>query len=95
MVTEISVLLADEPQRQVAVDSLGSTFPDKLVADWRTLQPQAAEMFAMADVAIYIIFVLMMGGLAFGLVNTLIAAVMERVRELGMLRAIGMPRRVV
>jgi ABC-type lipoprotein release transport system permease subunit len=49
----------------------------------------------MADVAIYIIFVLMMGGLAFGLVNTLIAAVMERVRELGMLRAIGMQRRVV
>ena len=35
----------------------------------------------------------MMGG--FGLVNTLIAAVMERVRELGMSRAIGMPRRVV
>lgn len=95
LVTEISVLLADEPQRQEAVDSLGSAFPDKLVADWRTLQPQAAEMFAMADVAIYIIFVLMMGGLAFGLVNTLIAAVMERVRELGMLRAIGMPRRVV
>ena len=52
-------------------------------------------MFAMADVAIYVIFVLMMGGLAFGLVNTLIAAVMERVRELGMLRALGMPRRVV
>ena len=95
LVTEISVLLADEPQRLEAVDSLGSEFPDKLVADWRTLQPQAAEMFAMADMAIYIIFVLMMGGLAFGLVNTLIAAVMERVRELGMLRAIGMPRRVV
>ena len=95
LVTEISVLLADEPQRLDAVDSLGSEFPDKLVADWRTLQPQAAEMFALADMGIYIIFLFMMGGLAFGLVNTLIAAVMERVRELGMLRAIGMPRRVV
>lgn len=95
LVTEVSVVLADEPQRQQAVQDLAITFPDKDVADWRTLQPQVAEMFAMADVAIYIIFVLMMGGLAFGLVNTLIAAVMERVRELGMLRAIGMPRRVV
>jgi ABC-type lipoprotein release transport system permease subunit len=95
LVTEVSVLLADEPQRQQAVEDLAGEFPDKDVADWRTLQPQAAEMFAMADVAIYIIFVLMMGGLAFGLVNTLIAAVMERVRELGMLRAIGMQRRVV
>lgn len=95
LVTEVSVVLADEPQRQQAVQDLAITFPDKDVADWRTLQPQVAQMFAMADVAIYIIFVLMMGGLAFGLVNTLIAAVMERVRELGMLRAIGMPRRVV
>ena len=89
------MLLADEPQRSAAVQQLNRVFPDKDVADWRALQPQVAEMFAMADVAIYIIFVLMMGGLAFGLVNTLIAAVMERVRELGMLRAIGMPRRVV
>ena len=94
-VTEVSVLLADEPERSAAVQQLNRVFPDKDVADWRALQPQVAEMFAMADVAIYIIFVLMMGGLAFGLVNTLIAAVMERVRELGMLRAIGMPRRVV
>ena len=95
LVTEVSVLLADELRRNDAALELRTAFPDKDVADWRALQPQAAGMVAMADVAIYIIFVLMMGGLAFGLVNTLIAAVMERVRELGMLRAIGMPRRVV
>jgi ABC-type lipoprotein release transport system permease subunit len=37
----------------------------------------------------------MMGALVFGLVNTLITAVMERIKELGMLRAIGMRRSAV
>lgn len=49
-------------------------------------------MFAFADMAVYIWFLIMMGALAFGLVNTLITAVMERTREFGMLRALGMRR---
>jgi ABC-type lipoprotein release transport system permease subunit len=60
------------------------------VLDWRELEPQAAAMFVFADAAIFIWFFIMMGALIFGLANTLITSVMERVRELGMLRAIGM-----
>ena len=63
---------------------------------WKQLEPQAANMVAFADSAIYIYFLVIMGALVFGLVNTLVTAVMERVRELGMLRALGMrPRSVV
>ena len=58
--------------------------------DWRELAPQAAAMFLFADAAIFIWFLIMMGALVFGLVNTLVTSVMERVRELGMLRALGM-----
>jgi ABC-type lipoprotein release transport system permease subunit len=47
-------------------------------------------MFAFADMAIFIWFLIMMGALVFGLVNTLVTAVMERTREFGMLRAVGM-----
>ena len=36
-----------------------------------------------------------MGALIFGLVNTLIASVMERTKEFGMLRALGMNRRTI
>ena len=36
-----------------------------------------------------------MGALIFGLVNTLIASVMERTKEFGMLRALGMDRRTI
>ena len=53
-------------------------------------------MVEVSDMTIYILFVIVMGALTFGLVNTLVTAVMERLRELGMLRAIGMrPRAVV
>ena len=58
--------------------------------DWQELEPQAAAMFVYVDSAIFIWFLVIMGALIFGLVNTLITAVMERVREFGMLRAVGM-----
>ena len=63
---------------------------------WRQLQPQIAAMFEFADAAIFIWFTIMMIALGFGLINTLVTAVLERTRELGMLRAVGMrPRAVV
>ena len=60
------------------------------VMDWQELEPQAAAMFVYVDSAIFIWFLVIMGALIFGLINTLITAVMERIREFGMLRAVGM-----
>ena len=66
------------------------------VLSWRDLEPQAALIAEFMDTAVFIYFLVIMSALVFGLVNTLVTAVMERVRELGMLRAVGMrPRSVV
>jgi ABC-type lipoprotein release transport system permease subunit len=93
-VTEVSVRLADAPGREPPIRSvrrsLADTFTGLDVLPWQELEPQAAAMFAFADSAIFIWFLIMMGALVFGLVNTLITSVMERVREFGMLRAVGM-----
>ena len=89
-VTELSVRLVDNDQRVAARDVLQRQFAGAEAATWDELEPMAASMFQFADLAIVIWFSIMMTALAFGLVNTLITAVMERVRELGMLRAIGM-----
>lgn len=94
-VTEVSVRLKDEVFREQAKLSLVAMFNDLEVMDWQQLEPQAAEMFIFADSVIYIWFLLMMGALTFGLVNSLAAAVMERVKELGMMRALGMQKRTV
>lgn len=90
VVTEVSIKLAGTPKEFSIKTALAEFFTGLDVLDWQELAPQAAAMFLFADSAIFIWFLIMMGALIFGLVNTLITAVMERVREFGMLRAVGM-----
>lgn len=94
-VTELSVRLTDNGARSRARAVLQHQFDKEVAATWDELEPMAASMFRFADSAMLIWFSILMTALAFGLVNTLVTAVMERVRELGMLRAIGMPASVV
>ena len=94
-VTEVSIRLTDERFRPAAKASMESSFATMAVLDWQDLEPALAQMFIFADAALLIWFLLMMGALTFGLVNSLVAAVMERVKELGMMRALGMRRRTV
>ncbi len=88
--TEVSIKLTGTPKEFSIKAVLSEFFTGLVVLDWQELEPQAAAMFVFADAAVFIWFLIMMGALIFGLVNTLITAVMERVRELGMLRAVGM-----
>jgi len=90
VVTEVSIRLAIHPDEYSIKGMLMDFFVGLEVLDWQQLEPQAAAMFVYADSAIFIWFLVMMGALIFGLINTLITAVMERVREFGMLRAVGM-----
>ena len=61
-----------------------------VVRSWRELVPQAAAMVEVSETSIRVWYLILMAALGFGLVNTLLASVMERVRELGLLQAIGM-----
>jgi ABC-type lipoprotein release transport system permease subunit len=89
-VTEISVRLRDDRSSGAADQRLKKAMAGLDVLTWRELEPQAAAMFEYADAAVLMWFSIMMLALAFGLINTLITAVLERVPELGMLRALGM-----
>jgi len=91
-VTEVSVRFAREPAGSNARDLLAQALPEVDVRDWRTLDPMAAAMFEMADLGVFIWLMIILVALGFGLVNALATAVMERVREFGMLRALGMRR---
>jgi len=90
VVTEVSIKLTDELKEGQVKNSLSGFFSTLDVKNWQELEPQAAAMFIYVDSAILIWFLVIMGALIFGLVNTLITAVMERIKEFGMLRAVGM-----
>lgn len=94
-VTEVSVRLNEEPKKLSIQSLLIDFFIGLEVLTWEELNPQAATLYLFTDTMIYIFFIFIMGALIFGLVNTLIASVMERTKEFGMLRALGMNRRTI
>jgi ABC-type lipoprotein release transport system permease subunit len=64
--------------------------PGLVVQSWDELDPYMGSMLSMMDgfVVVWIVVVFLV--LAFGLVNTLVMAVFERVREIGLMLALGM-----
>lgn len=57
---------------------------------WREIAPELAMMDEMFGSMMYVLMGIVMAALAFGIVNTMLMAVLERTRELGMLMAVGM-----
>ncbi len=65
------------------------------VLSWKEIQPDLAMMSDMMQQIYGIFMAIILAALAFGIVNTMLMAVLERTREIGMLAAIGMNRRKI
>lgn len=87
--------LEDDDLTDKASAAVREALPGLEVMNWKQIQTDLA-MIADYINQIYGIFMLIiLAALAFGIVNTMLMAVLERTRELGMLSAIGMNRRRV
>ena len=58
---------------------------------WLQLDPYMASMLDVMDGFIFVWFGIIFLSLSFGLINTLLMAVFERTREIGLIQALGMP----
>jgi len=66
------------------------------VLPWHELDSYLGSMLAMMDGFVIVFIVVVFLALSFGLVNTLVMAVFERVREIGLMLALGMtPRNIL
>jgi ABC-type lipoprotein release transport system permease subunit len=75
---------------------LAAATPDGLeVKPWYQIDTYLAAMLNMMDGFVLVWVIIIFMTLSFGLVNTLVMAVFERVREIGLIQALGMRPRLI
>lgn len=89
---EIAILLKENNNSNKVVKILAENFPKLEVKDWQELSPEAGYLVSAMNQYMYIFIIVILIALCFGIINTMLMVIMERVRELGMLMAIGMNR---
>ncbi len=89
---EIAVLLNKSENTDNVTKILSGKFPDLEVKNWQELSPEAGYLVSAMNQYMYIFIIVILIALCFGIINTMLMVIMERVRELGMLMAIGMNR---
>lgn len=91
-ISEVSVVLADRKQLGRVAAALRNELPADRYAvhTWRQLLPLVAAALQMYDTFIFLWFLVVFIAMGFGIVNTTLMAVFERIREFGLLRALGM-----
>jgi len=92
LVHEIAIFLEDESQAASLIHDLRENFPKISAASWYELSPELRYLVDYGGMMTGLIMMIIMFALAFGILNTMLMALFERMRELGMLMAIGMSR---
>jgi len=87
---DIKLTVDDISQAQNYADQLKKQFPDLSIQSWGEIAPELRMMFNLMDLTMYIVMIIVIIALVFSIINSMLMAVLERTRELGMLRAIGM-----
>ena len=89
-VHEVAVLCIGLDEGKAAAAGLAPNFKSISVRSWEQVSPEIAMYAEMGNFMGMIYIVIILFALAFGIVNTMMMSVLERIRELGMLMAIGM-----
>jgi ABC-type lipoprotein release transport system permease subunit len=90
---EIAILLSNIDNADLVKEKLSRISGDNSVRTWKELAPDVAMMNDFMIMYYFIFIGIIMLALAFGIINTMLMAILERTKELGMLMAIGMNRR--
>jgi putative ABC transport system permease protein len=93
--SEIAILLDNVDQTNPVTDILKAKYPTLSVLSWKELEPILVAMSSMMDQMAYLLLIIILVAMAFGIINTMMMAVLERTREIGMLMAVGMNKRKV
>ncbi len=95
--SEIAIIGDDyRDAERLAADVAVAAGGELQVEPWMELDPMLQTMMGLLDAFILVFVVIIFMALSFGLVNTLVMAVFERTREIGLMLALGVaPRSIV
>jgi len=94
--TEIGIILPGDRMADTDLSPLTESLSERLtgkgviVEDWRQMLPAMNAYLEMFDAFLYIWYLVVFVAMGFGIVNTVLMAVYERMREFGLLKALGM-----
>ena len=89
---EIAISLMDRDDAESLVAEINEQFPDVHAQTWFQLSPEVRYMTDWSGIITLLLMAIIMMALSFGILNTMLMAIFERKRELGMLLSIGMGR---
>ena len=87
---EMAILLVSNDPLDQVTDELSEKYPGLAVDPWYNIMPEVGLIENTMDVTMYFIMIIILFALCFGIINTMLMAVLERIKEIGMLKAIGM-----
>ncbi|MGD9412292.1 MAG: ABC transporter permease [Desulfobacterales bacterium] len=91
-ISEIAILLSDGYENRDVYKKLKATLPTEQfeVHSWRELLPFQTAYLKILDGFMWFWFLVVFVAMGFGIVNTTLMAVFERMREFGLMKALGM-----
>lgn len=89
---EIALLLYNDNALDMELTRLKKEYPQLLVESWKEISPETDLMVDTIDTYSYIIMIIILIALSFGILNTMLMSVLERTREIGMMVALGTSR---
>ena len=89
-VNEMAIILTSIDYDDKTKTGISEMLPGMSVQKWDEVMPEAGMYTSAMNYYLMIFMVIILLALGFGIVNTMLMAVLERIKELGMLKAVGM-----
>lgn len=92
LVTEIAVVIHDSDSYRIVAEKIQELYPETEVRHWAEIDPSLYYALEFLNKNLVWMVGIIILGISFGLLNTMLMSVLERVKELGVLMAVGMDK---